>query len=156
MAAHKMTTGQSQTLGCNIENWSLKKKGKYQKKQDWGWSAPSAFFWGDGMDLSSSFFLGMEAIPKKKKGQKKGDPSFFFTDGPRSPFFLRLSFKKLRDPPFFPFFFVDCVFREFLRNRLSISISPYMSFECTVSRRWFAVGVWYSLTLSKCMQPFLS
>ena len=61
------------------------------------------FFWGDGVDLSSSFFFGMGAIPKKKGG-KKGGSSFFYTDGPRSPFFLRLSFKKLRDPPFFPFF----------------------------------------------------
>ena len=32
------------------------KKGKHPKKQDWGHSGPSGFFWGDVMDLSSSFF----------------------------------------------------------------------------------------------------
>ena len=111
MAAHKMTPGQSQTLGCNFDNWSLKKKGKYQKKQDWGWSAPSAFFLGDGMDLSSSFFFRDGSHPLKKKGAKKGGSSFFYTDGPRSPFFFKAILQKIEGSPFFSFFFVDCVFR---------------------------------------------
>ena len=109
MAAHQMTPGQSQTLGCNFENWSLK-KGKYQKRQDWGHSGPSGFFLGDVMDLSSSFFFrGWKS--SLKKGAKKGASSFFIQMA-HDPPFLRLPLK-MRDPPFFPFF-VDCVFRVYI------------------------------------------
>ena len=82
MAAHKMTPGQSQTLGCNFENWSFKKR-KIPKKQDWGHSGPSGFFWEDVMDLSSSFV---------------------YTDGPRSPFLKAILEKIWGIPPFSPFF----------------------------------------------------
>ena len=54
----------------------------------------------------------MEAIPKKK-GAKKGGSSFFYTDGPRSPFFFKAILQKIEGSPFFSFFFVDCVFRVF-------------------------------------------
>ena len=54
------------------------------------------------MDLSSSFFL-RDAIPKKR-GQKKGDPPLFIQMAHDPPFFKAILQKKLRDPPFFPFF----------------------------------------------------
>ena len=61
------------------------------------------FFWGMVWTSHPPFFLGMEAIPKKKGGKKRGDPSFF-TDGPRSPFFLKAILQKIEGSPFFSFF----------------------------------------------------
>ena len=49
------------------------------------------------MDLSSSFFLGMEVIPKKK-GAKKGGSSFFIQMAHDPPFF-KATLEKMRDPP---------------------------------------------------------
>ena len=46
MAAHKMTPGQSQTLGCNFESWSLKKKENTKKSRIGATAAHPAFFWG--------------------------------------------------------------------------------------------------------------
>ena len=110
MAAHKMTPGQSQTLGCNFENWSSKSKENTKKSRIGATAAHAAFFWGDVMDLSSSFFLGMEVIPEKKGGKKRGI-LLFYTDGPRSPFFLKATLEKNEGSPIFSFVFVDCVFR---------------------------------------------
>ena len=88
MAAHKMTPGQSQTLGCIFKNWSLKKR-KIPKKGRIGAEVPHPpFFLGDGMDLSSSFFLGMEAIPKKKGGKKRGILLFLYR-WPTIPLFFK-------------------------------------------------------------------
>ena len=76
------------------------------------------------MDLSSSFFWGMEAIPKKKGAKKEGS-SFFYTDGPRSPFFFKAILQKIEGSPFFSFFFfVDCVFRVFAAWQRLTSIGP--------------------------------
>ena len=117
MAAHKMTPGQSQTLGCNFENWSLTKKENTKKSRIGATAAHPAFFGGDVMDLSSSLFLGMEATPKKGGGQKRGI-LLFYTDGPWSPFFWGYPWK-MRDPPF-SFFFVDCVFRVCMKDFLCL------------------------------------
>ena len=81
----------------------LKKKRKYQKKQDWGHSGHPAFFRGMWWTSHPPFFLGMEVIPREK-GAKKGGSSFFYTDGPRSPFFLRLPLKEWGILHFFLFF----------------------------------------------------
>ena len=59
-----------------------------QRKTGLGPQRPIRLFWGGGRcdgPLILLFFR-KEAIPKKR-GQKKGDPPFFYTDGPRSPFF---------------------------------------------------------------------
>ena len=78
MAAHQMTPGQSQTLGCNFDNWSFKKK-ENTKKSRIGAEVPHPpFFWGMVWTSHPPFFLGMEAIPKKKGGKKRGILLFLY------------------------------------------------------------------------------
>ena len=66
----------------------LKKKGNYQKRQDWGPDCPSGFFFGSTRWTFHLPFLGSEVDPQKK-GAKKGGSLFFDTDGLFSPFFSK-------------------------------------------------------------------
>ena len=77
-------------------------KGKYPKSRIGATAAHPAFFGGDVMDLSSSFFLGMEVIPEKKGGKKRGILLFLYR-WPTIPLFLRLPLKN-EGSPIFSFF----------------------------------------------------
>ena len=96
------------------------------------------FFWGMVWTSHPPFFLGMEAIPKKKKGAKKGGSSFFYTDGPRSPFFFKAILQKIEGSPFFSFFFCGL--------RLQGSL-------CVQSLCWDIVGLLQGSKMPLCRKP---